>query len=73
MTIVYVHSWLSMIFPEAPFVCDDPIFLGCGPMIGYFLTWVAAALLFASTYVSRGLTQTPVRGSELESIDNDFW
>lgn len=60
MNIVHIHSWLSMVFPETPFVCDGFIFLDCGPMVGYFLTWIAAALLFASTYVSQGLTQTPV-------------
>ena len=61
MTIVYVHSWLSMVFPKTPFFCDGLVNLDCGPMIGYFLTWVAAALLFASTYLSRGLIHTPVK------------
>jgi hypothetical protein len=64
MTIVYIHSWLSMVFPETPFVCEDLIFLDCGPMIGYFLTWVATALLFASTYVSKGLTQMSVKAED---------
>jgi hypothetical protein len=30
-------------------------------MIGYFLTWAAMALLFASTYISQGLTQVSVK------------
>jgi len=61
MTIVYIHSWLSMVFPDTPFVCEGHVFLDCGPLIGYFLTWIAAALLFASTYVSKGLAQTPAK------------
>ena len=60
MNIVYIHSWLGSVFPGAPFVCygSEP---SCGPLIGYFLTWASMALLFASTYISQGLTQVPVK------------
>jgi len=60
MNIVYIHSWLGLVFPGTPFVCDGPE-SSCGPMIGYFLTWAAMALLFASTYISQGLTQVSVK------------
>jgi hypothetical protein len=60
MNIVYIHSWLGLVFPGAPFVCYGSE-SSCGPMIGYFLTWAAMALLFASTYISQGLTQISVK------------
>jgi hypothetical protein len=60
MSIVYIHSWLSWAYPDTPFIYYDSK-VSCGPLIGYFLTWVAMALLFASTYFSQGLTQTPVK------------
>ncbi len=60
MNIVYIHSWLGLVFPGTPFVCYGSEF-SCGPMIGYFLTWAAMALLFASTYISQGLTQVSVK------------
>jgi len=60
MNIVYFHSWLSLVFPGTPFICYGANG-GCGPMIGYFLTWAAIVFLFASTYISRGLTQVPVK------------
>jgi len=60
MNIVYAHSWLGWADPETPFICYDSE-VSCGPLIGYFLTWVAMALLFASTYFSKGLTQMPVK------------
>ncbi|MDH4291960.1 MAG: hypothetical protein OEV56_05065, partial [Dehalococcoidia bacterium] len=60
MNIVYIHSWLGLVFPGTPFVCYGSE-SSCGPMIGYFLTWAAMALLFASTYISKGLTQVPVK------------
>jgi len=60
MNIVYIHSWLGSVFPGSPFICYNSE-ATCGPMIGYFLTWAAMVLLFASTYVSQGLTQVPVK------------
>ena len=63
MNIVYLHSWLGLTFPGTPFVCSGSE-SSCGPLIGYFLTWVAAAFLFASTYVSKGLTQMSVKTAE---------
>lgn len=60
MNIVYIHSWLGLVFPGTPFVCYGSE-SSCGPMIGYFLTWAAMALLFASTYISQGLTQVSVK------------
>ena len=60
MNIVYIHSWLNLVFPGTPFVGYGSEF-SCGPMIGYFLTWAAMALLFASTYISQGLTQVSVK------------
>lgn len=58
MNIVYIHSWLGLVFPDTSFICYG-LNVSCGPTIGYFLTWAAMALLFASTYVSQGLTQKP--------------
>jgi len=60
MNIVFIHSWLSWAYPDTPFVCYDSQ-MSCGPLIGYFLTWTAMALLFASTYFSQGLTQMSVK------------
>ncbi|MGQ9460665.1 MAG: hypothetical protein ACUVRA_05495 [Candidatus Bathyarchaeaceae archaeon] len=60
MNIMYIHSWLSWAYPETPFICYDPE-VSCSPQIGYFLTWAAMVLLFASTYFSKGLTQTPAK------------
>jgi len=60
MNIVYIHSWLGWADPGTPFICYDSE-VSCGPLIGYFLTWVAMTILFASTYVSRGLTQMYVK------------
>jgi hypothetical protein len=60
MNIVYIHYWLGLVFPGTPFVCYGSE-SSCGPMIGYFLTWAAMALLFASTYISQGLSQVSVK------------
>jgi len=60
MNIMYIHSWLSWADPDTQFICYDSK-VSCGPLIGYFLTWAAMALLFASTYFSRGLPQTPAK------------
>ena len=60
MNIVYIHSWLGLVFPGAPFFCYGSE-SSCGPMIGYFLTWAAMVLFFASTYISQGLTQVSVK------------
>ena len=58
MNIVYIHSWLS--WANTLFICYDSE-VSCGPLIGYFLTWAAIVLLFASTHFSKGLTQTPAK------------
>jgi hypothetical protein len=63
MNIMYIHSWLSWADPNTPFVCYDSE-VNCGPQIGYFLTWAAVALLFASTYFSRGLPQTLAKAED---------
>jgi len=60
MNIVYIHSWLGWAYPDTPFICYGSE-VSWGPLIGYFLAWAAMALLFASTYFSQGLTQTPVK------------
>jgi len=60
MNVMYFHSWLGWILPGTPFICYGANG-GCGPMIGYFLTWAAVVLLFASTYISKGLTQIPAK------------
>ena len=62
MNIVYIHSWLGLVFPGIPFVCHGSE-SSCGPLIGYFLTWAAMALLFASTYTSQGFTQISVKAA----------
>jgi len=66
MNIVYIHSWLGSVFPGTPFFgYSSKTIVGpqssWGPTIGYFLTWAAMALLFASTFISQGLTQAPVK------------
>jgi len=60
MNIMYIHSWLGWADPDTSFISYDSE-VSCGPLIGYFLTWAAMALLFASTYFSQGLTQTPAK------------
>jgi len=63
MNIVYMHSWLGTVFPSIPFICYGSE-SSCGPMVGYFLTWAAMILLFASTYVSQGLAQVSIAGED---------
>jgi len=63
MNIVYIHSWLGSVFPGIPFFGYGSE-SSWGPTIGYFLTWVAMALFFASTFISKGLTQVPVKAED---------
>jgi len=60
MNIVYIHSWLGWAYPDTSFISYGSE-VSCGPLIGYFLTWAAMALLFASAYFSQGLIQTSVK------------
>jgi len=60
MNIVYMHFWFGSFFPSTPFF-NYGSESSWGPTIGYFLTWGAMALLFASTFISQGLTQVPVK------------
>jgi len=54
--IFYVHFWLGWYYPDGLLFYSDAN-ESRGPLLGYFLTWVAAVMLFASTYVSKGLVQ----------------
>jgi hypothetical protein len=64
--ILYVHSWLGWYYPDGLLFYSDAT-TSRGPLLGYFLTWVAVAVLFASTYVSEGLTQVlPAKAKEIK-------
>ena len=58
MNIASIHFWLGLYFPGTSFFGygSDPSW---GPTVGYFLTWAAMALLFASTFISGGLPKLP--------------
>lgn len=60
MNIVYIHFWLNQVNPDTPFMYYGSE-TSWGPTVGYFLTWVAAVLLFVSTYISQGLSQEPTK------------
>ena len=65
--IVYVHFWLGWYYPDGLLFYSDAT-TSRGPLLGYFLTWVAVAMLFASTYVSGGLTQVlPAKTEKTET------
>jgi hypothetical protein len=68
--IFYVHSWLGWYYPDGLLFYSDAT-TNRGPLLGYFLTWAAAAMLFASTYVSEGLVQVlPAKPEKAEKIEN---
>jgi len=54
--IFYVHFWLGWYYTDGLLFYSDANG-SRGPLLGYFLTWIAAVMLFASTYVSGGLVQ----------------
>lgn len=54
--IFYIHYWLGWYYPDGLLFYSDANG-SRGPLLGYFLTWIAAITLFASTYISRGLVQ----------------
>jgi hypothetical protein len=65
--IFYVHFWLGWYYPDGLLFYSDASG-SRGPSLGYFLTWAAAVMLFASTYVSRGLVQAiPVKTEKAET------
>ena len=65
--IFYVHFWLGWYYPDGLLFYSDAS-TSRGPLLGYFLTWVAAIMLFASTYVSGGLAQAlPVKAEKAET------
>lgn len=65
--IFYVHFWLGWYYTDGLLFYSDAI-TSRGPLVGYFLTWIAAVMLFASTYVSGGLVQgLPVKAEKAET------
>jgi len=52
--IFYVHSCLCSYYEDEPLFYSD-VNGSHGLLSGYFLAWIAVAMLFASTYTSRGL------------------
>ena len=65
--IFYVHFWLGWYYPDGLLFYSDAS-TSRGPLLGYFLTWVAAIMLFASTYVSGGLAQAlPAKTEKAET------
>ena len=65
--IFYVHSWLGWYYPDGLLFYSDANG-SRGPLLGYFLTWIAAITLFASTYVSEGLVQVlPAKAEKAET------
>lgn len=68
--IFYVHYWLNWYYPNGELFYSDAS-LSRGPLLGYFLTWIAAILFFAVTYVSKGLAQMfPEKPKKNESTEN---
>lgn len=69
--IFYVHFWLGWYYPDGLLFYSDAS-TSRGPLLGYFLTWIAAVTLFASTYVSEGLVQVlPARTEKAETKMDD--
>lgn len=69
--IFYVHSWLGSYYPDGLLFYSDAN-TSRGPLLGYFLTWAAAVILFASTYVSKGLAQVlPAKAKKTETKADD--
>jgi len=65
--IFYVHFWLGWYYPNGLLFYSEAN-TSRGPLLGYFLTWIAAVMLFASTYVSGGLVQVlPVKTEKAET------
>ena len=64
--IFYIHFWLGWYYPDGLLFYSDANG-SRGPLPGYFLTWVAAVMFFASTYVSEGLVQVfPAKAKKVE-------
>jgi len=67
--IFYVHFWLGWYYPDGLLFSSDADG-SRGPLLGYFLAWIAAAMLFASTYISKGLVQAlPVKVEKTEEAE----
>lgn len=67
--IFYVHLWLGWYYTDGLLSYSD-INGSRGPLLGYFLTWIATAMLFASTYISAGLAQMfPERTEKPQTIE----
>jgi len=65
--IFYIHSWLGWYYPDGLLFSSDENG-SRGPLLGYFMAWAAAVMLFASTYVSRGLAQVlPAKSEKSET------
>lgn len=65
--ILYVHFWLGWYYTDGLLFYSDAT-TSRGPLLGYFLTWVVAAMLFVSTYISQGLTQVlPAKAEKAET------
>jgi len=67
--IFYIHFWLGWYYPDGLLFSSDADG-SRGPLLGYFLAWIAAAMLFASTYISKGLVQAlPVKVEKTEEAE----
>lgn len=65
--IFYAHFWLGWYYTDGLLFYSDSS-TSRGPLLGYFLTWAAAVMLFASTYISRGLVQAlPAKTEKAET------
>lgn len=65
--IFYIHFWLGWYYPDGLLFYSGE--KGSrGPLPGYFLAWIAAVMLFAATYVSKGLMQVrPAKAEKAET------
>ena len=69
--IFYVHFWLGSYYPDGLLFYSDANG-SRGPLLGYFLTWTAAVMLFAATYVSKGLVKAlPARSEKAEKAETE--
>lgn len=67
--IFYVHFWLGWYYPDGLLFYSDANG-SRGPLLGYFMTWAAAVMFFASTYISQGLVQAlPAKTEKAEKSE----
>jgi hypothetical protein len=69
--IFYVHFWLGWYYTDGLLFYSDAS-KSRGPFLGYFITWAAVVMLFASTYVSQGPVQAPSVETEKAETKKDM-